>query len=157
MSPSAIASKAIRHQLFRLPRFRAGALVALAALSLACAGDDGPRVPLNQVQGQSGTLPPGHPQLDGTPAISVAARSALDSGNAAFRQKNYDGALRFYRDAARAAPNHASPWFGIFMVAEATGNTALRDSAKREVQKRTVDPPGVTDSTLRNTHPKTAS
>jgi hypothetical protein len=29
----------------------------------------------------------------------------------------------------------------------------LRDSAMREVRKRTVDPPGVTDSTLRNTHP----
>jgi hypothetical protein len=82
----------------------------------------------------------------------VVARDALDSANAAFRRKDYDRALKFYRQAAGAAPNHASPWFGIFMVAEASGNAALRDSAQREVQKRTVDSPNVTDSTLRNTH-----
>lgn len=131
--------------------------VATAVLAgsfvLACGGDDGPRTPLDQIQAQAGSLPSGHPPLEGSAPLSSAARSSLDSGNAAFRAKDYERALQFYRDAARAEPAHASPWFGVFMVAQATGNTALRDSAKLEVQRRTVDSPGVTDSTLKNTHP----
>jgi hypothetical protein len=77
----------------------------------------------------------------------------LDSGNAAYRAKNFDLALRHYRDAARAAPTHASPWFGIFLVAQATQNSALADSARKEVQKRTSNTPGAADSMLRSTHP----
>jgi hypothetical protein len=87
----------------------------------------------------------------------VAARAALDKANAAYRAKDFSEALRLYREAARVAPTHASPWFGIFMVAQATKNTALADSARAEVQKRTADAPGVTDSTLRSTHPAPAT
>ena len=129
--------------------------VALCVSASSCAKDDGPRTPLRQFQEGTGALPSGHPPLDASAPLSRTASAALDSGNAAFRVKNYELALRLYREAAVAAPTHASPWFGIFMVGEATGDHVLRDSAKREVQKRTVDPPAVTDSTLRNTHPAT--
>jgi hypothetical protein len=126
--------------------------MALVGLAAACGRDEGPRRPLYEIPNQAVQLPADHPPLSGAPAINVAARMALNSGNAAFRSKDFARALRFYSEAARAAPAHASPWFGIFMVGEATGNARLRDSAQREVQKRTVDPLGVTDSTLRSTH-----
>jgi hypothetical protein len=140
---------------FRLsPIVRRAMLVGLASIvPLACGKDDGPRLPLSDISGTASQLPSGHPSLDPGPGLPAMARSALDSANAAFRVKDYRRALQFYRQAANAAPTHASPWFGVFMVAQATGNTALRDSAQREVQKRTVDPPALTDSTLRNTHP----
>lgn len=133
---------------------RRAMLVGLASMvALACGRDDGPRVPLSETNKTAAQLPSGHPSLDPGPALPAVARSALDSANAAFRVKDYQRALQFYRQAANAAPTHASPWFGVFMVAQATGNAALRDSAQREVQKRTVDSPALTDSTLRNTHP----
>lgn len=146
MSRSVIVSRVPR-SLRRLSSFVA------PLLALACSGDEGPRTPLNQIQARAESLPPGHPSLGAAAPISAVARAALDSGNVAFRMKQYDRALGYYRKAAQAAPAHASPWFGIFMVAQATGNTVLRDSAQREVQKRTVDSPDITDSTLRNTHP----
>ena len=88
--------------------------------------------------------------------LGPAARAALDSGNAAYRLKNYSGALRHYRAAALSAPEQAAPWFGIYMIAQATGDKSLADSATAEVRRRTVDPAAVTDSTLRNTHPAPA-
>lgn len=127
--------------------------IAVTALALGCGSDDGPKTPLADPSSKAGPLPAGHPPIDPNVGLTQAARVALDSGNAAFRTKGYARALRFYREAADAAPAHASPWFGIYMVGQATHNTALRDSAMREVKKRTVDPPGVADSTLRNTHP----
>ena len=134
---------------------RAACVALAAAVALSCGRDDGPRVPLSDVKRNAAVLPPDHPSLDPGPVLPAIARSALDSANAAFRVKDYARALRFYRQAANAAPMHASPWFGVFMVAQATGNAALRDSAQREVQKRTVDSPSITDSTLRNTHATT--
>lgn len=150
---SATASKALGRRPWRRNRRRALPLLAVATFALACQGDDGPRVPLSRLQSDASALPSGHPPIEASASLSQTARTALESGNAAFRSKEFDRALRFYLTAARAAPEHASPWFGIYMVAEATGNAALRDSAMREVKKRTVDPPSVTDSTLRNTHP----
>lgn len=132
---------------------RIACIAAIAILTVACGRDDSPRIPLSKMNGSSAALPPNHPSFQPGPELPLPARSALDSGNAAFGRKDFDGALRFYRQAATAAPTHASPWFGVFMVAQATGNTALRDSAQREVQRRTVDSPALTDSTLRNTHP----
>lgn len=128
-----------------------------SVLVVACKEDEGPRIPLSGTQPSAENLPEGHPPL-GTggpalPGLPVAARAALDKANAAYRAKDFPQALRLYREAAQAAPTHASPWFGIFMVAQATKNTALADSARKEVQKRTADAPGVTDSTLRSTHP----
>ncbi len=135
------------------------AIVLVSALS-ACTGKEPPKVSLDQggaanarAEAEGGALPSGHPSIDPAGGISLTARTQLDSGNAAFRAKSYSMALRHYREAAAAAPAHSAPWFGIFMIAQATGNKALGDSATAEVKRRTVDPAEVTDSTLRNTHP----
>ena len=86
--------------------------------------------------------------------LSPAARTALDSANAAFKAKDYDTALRHYRLAAAATPNHAAPWFGINMVARATHNQALADSAMTEVRKwsNTTNPHVMPDSMLERVH-----
>ena len=69
-------------------------------------------------------------------ALPAAAQTALDAGNAAFRAAKYDSALSHYRAAAQAAPQHSAAWYGIPMVAQKTGNSALADSAAAELRVR---------------------
>jgi hypothetical protein len=72
------------------------------------------------------------------PTITGEAKAALDSGNALFRARNHDGALAQYRTSARLAPTELAPLLGIVMVADATGNAALRDSTMQRI--RALDP-----------------
>ena len=44
-------------------------------------------------------------------------------------KKQYAAGLVHYREASELAPQHAAPFFGIYMVARATGNAAMADSA----------------------------
>jgi hypothetical protein len=80
-----------------------------------------------QVMAPEKALPPG---------LTPLAAAQLDSGNVAFRAQRYDEALKFYRAASNTVPEHASPWYGIYMVAQATGNQGLADSASRAVSRR---------------------
>lgn len=120
---------------------RGGALLLAAGMLLAGAC----RKPKDTQQAaaaadgaMNAALPPGHvPIADGMPTgLEPLTQALLDSGNAAFRQKNYDAALAFYGKARDAQPDHAAPWFGTYMVAQATKNTALADSALRMVRAR---------------------
>jgi hypothetical protein len=70
------------------------------------------------------------------PGLNASAAARLDSGNVAFRMQQYAQALQYYRAASGDVPNHPAPWYGILMVAQATGNTALADSATRAVSSR---------------------
>jgi len=110
------------------------ALLAVAALSAsACGGPEVPKTPLGAtstgsfVPGATSELPPG---------LNASAAARLDSGNIAFRLKQYDQALHYYEAAAKDVPQHAAPWYGISMVGQATGNKALVDSATRAVAAR---------------------
>lgn len=132
--------------------------LAMAVALFGCGGKEPPKVSLDKggalpVDATAGAMPGGRPSVDPDAGLGPSARAALDAGNAAFRAKNYSLALRHYRAAAASAPAQAAPWFGIYMIAQATGNKPLADSANAEVQRRTADPAAVTDSTLRNTHP----
>lgn len=71
--------------------------------------------------------------------LPLAARLALDSGNAAYRAKQLDVALSNFRQASVAAPQHAAPWFGIYMVANEMKNAALADSAMARVRELSGD------------------
>jgi tetratricopeptide (TPR) repeat protein len=84
--------------------------------------------------------------------LPEAARNALDAGNEAFRSKDYDKALKSYRDAANAAPENASAFYGIYMVAQKTGNAKLADSASKEIARRSPQAPMLTDSAMRAVH-----
>jgi hypothetical protein len=59
----------------------------------------------------------------------------LDSGNAAYKAKDYEGALRHYRSVTRLDADMPAGWFGIYMSEEARGNRAAADSALRRAQK----------------------
>lgn len=108
-----------------------GVLLAAMLLAAACSSPDVPKTPLggssSLMRGASDPLPPG---------LNASAAARLDSGNVAFRLKQYDQAMHYYRAAATDVPDHPAPWYGIYMVAEAQGNRALADSATRAVAVR---------------------
>jgi len=61
--------------------------------------------------------------------LSASAQQALDSANVLFRTKHYPEALGFYRLTASRSPGDPTALFGIYMVAQATKNVRLGDSA----------------------------
>lgn len=67
------------------------------------------------------------------------ALAQLDSGNAAFREKDYPEALRHYRGAAELAPEAPAPWFGIYMAERAVGNFTAADSAMDRAESLAAD------------------
>jgi hypothetical protein len=116
-------------------RFVSFVLPILLVSITACGSDapDASKRPLGEFSPSQGS---GGPLRELPPGVNAAAAARLDSGNVAFRVKQYDVALGFYRGAADAVPNHAAPWYGIYMVAQATKNTALADSALKAVAIR---------------------
>ena len=66
--------------------------------------------------------------------LPVDVRTALDSGNAAFRAGAYEAAREQYRRAVELGPDQSAAWFGLSMVERQLGNVAAADSAMRRVQ-----------------------
>jgi hypothetical protein len=62
--------------------------------------------------------------------VPPAVAAQLDSGNTAYRAKDYQKALGHYRQAANMAPEFTAAWFGMYMAETALGDTAAADSAK---------------------------
>ena len=107
----------------------------LAVAVLACnSGDKAPKVSLAQAAADSVHKAAG--VQTGAQPLGPEAQQALDSGNVLFRKKAYAPALAQYRLASAHAPNHAAPYIGINMVAQATGNKALADSAIAAIRER---------------------
>lgn len=127
--------------------------VPAIVVAIASCGREKP-VPPNE--GISGALPPGHvPIVPSVPSqassLAPATQALIDSGNIAFRQKKFDAALDFYHKASREQPDHAAPWFGTYMVGQATKNQALAESALRVVRERAPETkahPGAVPPTL---------
>ena len=127
-------------------------VAAIALTAVACGGGDGaPKVPLALAAKDSSVkeMEAAHELL------GPIAKAALDSGNFYFKKKDYANALREYRAAAEAAPQHSAPLFGIQMVGQATNNPKLVDSAMAEIRKRNGPlegpagaPHGMSDSAL---------
>jgi hypothetical protein len=122
------------------------ALLGVGALVASCtAKEEGPPkqplgVPASPANGAS----------MGAPALSATASAHLDSGNVAYRGKQYDVALAHYRAAAAAAPDHSAPWYGVYMVGEATSNKTLVDSANAMVAARSGA--SINDSVMGSAH-----
>lgn len=85
-------------------------------------------------------------------SLPPLAAAALDSANVAFRAGQLADALTAYRAAAAAAPMHAAPLYGIYMVAKKTGNEALADSALAAVRVRTPGGGTLTGDEITATH-----
>ncbi len=69
------------------------------------------------------------------PQVELGAAARLDSGNAAYRAKDFKGALAHYRASADRAPSLAAAWFGLYMAQSALGDKAGADSSMRKVQE----------------------
>lgn len=131
-------------------RLLTAGVMLIVVVAAACSKEQAPK----SLAGAAATtqLPEGHPSLAPAADLPEAARVLLDSGNIAFRAQRFADARKFYERAAQLAPKHGAPWFGIFMVGDATKNKALADSAIAEVQKRTGGAPTHPDTALRNPH-----
>lgn len=105
-------------------------LVLVLALVGCSSKSEPPKVPLGQIADSTRAREQAHALL------GPAAKAALDSGNVLFRKKAYSDALAQYREAAELAPQHSAPLFGIYMVARATNNKAMADSALDGIRRR---------------------
>lgn len=123
-----------RSRLAVVPLLAAGALAA--GLLSACGASDSTR---RETSGASSDAAGVAGEGSG-PKLPLAAMTALDAGNTAYRAKQFDAAIASYRTAAAAAPEHAAPWFGLYMAANELKNTALADSAMQRVKALSADP-----------------
>jgi hypothetical protein len=126
-------------------------IVVAAGAALACSDRrEAPKVPLTKSVADPNAVEAAHG------LIGPAAKAALDSGNVLFRHKAYAAALAQYRAASALAPQHSAPLFGIYMVARATNNPAMADSALAGIRLRggamTPAPHVLTDTALRRIH-----
>ena len=60
---------------------------------------------------------------------SPEVRAALDSGNAAYRNHEFETALLHYERAAAADDDATAAWFGVYMAQRALGDTVAAAQA----------------------------
>jgi tetratricopeptide (TPR) repeat protein len=65
----------------------------------------------------------------------------IDSGSAAFREDDHEGALAHYTRATELAPDLGAAWFGVYMAQNALGN---QEAAKAALDKAQSVNPGAT-------------
>lgn len=128
-------------------------VLAVAVVAIACTvQQEAPKIPLSQATAADSA----RRVASAHALIGPAARAALDSGNQLYRKKAYAAALAQYRAASALAPQHAAPYFGIYMVARATHDTAMADSALAAIRVRNgplpTAPHSVNDSVLQRIH-----
>ena len=125
-------------------------VTATALFALACKGAEPPKQPL----GAGSAVDPATGQLANPHnTLSPEAKTALDNGNQLYRAKQYKMALEQYRLAAKLAPAHASPYYGIYMAADKLGDKKLADSAIAAVNARADNAaPMFSDSLMKKTH-----
>jgi Flp pilus assembly protein TadD len=97
-------------------------LLALLVLAGACGNEEAQRFTLNAAGEDQSRL-------------AAEVQGPIDNGNAAFRARDYEAALAYYRQAAELAPEEATAWFGISMAAEALGDQALADTARAQINR----------------------
>jgi tetratricopeptide (TPR) repeat protein len=103
-------------------KIRIAALVAAALFVGAC--DDGSKNAERMTIAEAGA---------GEDRLPAEVREPIDMGNAAYRAKDFETALAYYRQAADRAPDEPTTWFGVAMAAEALGNQPLADSARARI------------------------
>jgi tetratricopeptide (TPR) repeat protein len=72
--------------------------------------------------------------LQAREALTPEVAAAIDSGNEAYRAKDYQTALEHYQEAAELDDDLAAAWFGIYMAQLALGNTEAAGEAMERAQ-----------------------
>jgi tetratricopeptide (TPR) repeat protein len=66
--------------------------------------------------------------------LDPAVTAALDSGNVAYRARDYERALDHYQQAVAADQTLAAGWFGIYMAQLALGNVDAAEAAMAQTR-----------------------
>jgi tetratricopeptide (TPR) repeat protein len=74
-------------------------------------------------------------------ALDPAVVAALDSGNLAYRERDYPRALEHFNAAVRMDGQLAAGWFGIYMAELALGNAEAAEAAMEQAR---IHAPGAT-------------
>ncbi len=72
-------------------------------------------------------------------SLPPAFKAELDSGNASFRDKDYQAALAHYQAATKIDEGVVAGWFGVYMAQHALGNEAEAQKAMERVRKLAPD------------------
>lgn len=77
--------------------------------------------------------------LEARQQLGPAVSAALDSGNVAYRERDYQRALRHYQQVVDLNQEVAAGWFGIYMAQLALGNA---DAAEAAMAQARIHAPG---------------
>jgi tetratricopeptide (TPR) repeat protein len=77
--------------------------------------------------------------LEARARLDPAVTTALDDGNAAYRARDYEAALRHYQSAVEMEETLAAGWFGLYMAHLALGNV---DAAEAAMEQARMHAPG---------------
>lgn len=67
-------------------------------------------------------------------ALAPAVVAQIDSGNAAFRTRDFERARAYYRRAVQLDSTAAAAWFGVYMAETALGDADAAEAALRRAQ-----------------------
>lgn len=66
--------------------------------------------------------------------LSPDVRAALDSGNTAYREHDFDAALRHYQRVTELDSDATAGWFGIYMAQRALGDSTAAQQALEQAR-----------------------
>jgi tetratricopeptide (TPR) repeat protein len=101
-------------------------------LAVGCGGPDQERVPLGE--GQATTQ-------QAVEDLPEAIQERLNLANTAYRERNYETALRHFTRITEEAPGLAAGWYGVGMTYAAMGDQAAADSAMMQVHRLAPEMP----------------
>lgn len=87
---------------------------------------------------QTDQIDPDHAAEDRA-SLNPEVRAQLDSGTAAFRAEDIEGALAYYRRVTELEPELAAGWFGVYMAENALGHA---DAAAEALERASEVVPG---------------
>lgn len=101
---------------------KAGTLTAVAAIAVLAVG-------CQRADDQRTDTMTDRDVLAARDQLDPAVLAALDSGNVAYRARDYQRSLDHYRDAVGMQDELAAGWFGIYMAELALGNLDAAEAA----------------------------
>lgn len=101
-------------------------------LVVGCGAEDRERVPLGENQATT---------QQAVEDLPEAIQERLNLANTAYRERNYETALRHFTRITEEAPGLAAGWYGVGMTYAAMGDQAAADSAMMQVHRLAPEMP----------------